>query len=900
MGKQLVFGILAHVDAGKTTLSEGILYQAGVIRSLGRVDDQNTLLDSDELERKRGITIFSSQARFSMGGLELTLLDTPGHVDFSAEMERTLQVLDYAVLLISGPDGVQGHTLTLWKLLQKYRIPVFLFINKMDQPGTDEEQILSSLQKRLDEACIRLPQALFAQKESGGEDAALEAFYDQAAMCSEELMEAYLERGALDENRLAEAIRKRQLFPCCFGSALRMTGVNEFLQAFVRLVRPPEYGSAFGARVFKIARDSQGSRLTYLKITGGTLRVRDTLQLPEDPGVSPAAEEKVSQLRLYSGDRFQTVSEASAGMICVALGLSQTKAGQGLGVEKGRILPLLVPVLNYQIRLPEGTDAGAFLPKLYQLEEEEPQLHVRWNEALSAIQIQVMGEVQTEILRHLIRERFGVEVSFDTGTVLYKETIAAPVVGSGHYEPLRHYAEVHLLLEPGAEGSGLVFEARCPKEQLAGNWQRLVLTHLAEREHRGVLTGSPLTDLKITLIGGRAHLKHTEGGDFRQATYRAVRQGLMEAESVLLEPWYDFRLELPRECLGRAMTDLEQMAALFGLEESEKAEESGLCVLSGRVAVAALGEYHRQVLSYTKGLGQLTCSFHGYLPCHDPEEVIKEAGYDPLTDAEQPAGSVFCAHGAGYYVPWDQVKAHCHTELPAEFAKVGGTVLKPPGAGPYPSSAREEPDLFLAPEEIDKILEQAGGSNQKKHIDRGKRWGQRYSGGKGYSETAGSPAEEKYGRQGSGTAQKPQPGKEKYLLVDGYNIIFAWEELRELAKDHIDGARGRLMDMLCNYQAFVRCQVLLVFDAYRVKGHQTEVVDYHHLKVIYTKEAETADQYIEKFAHDNSRKYDVTVATSDGLEQIIIRSQGSRLLSATDLWEELCRVNSQIRDNYLK
>ena len=655
MKKQLVIGILAHVDAGKTTLSEGILYTAGSIRAMGRVDNQDAFLDTYALEKQRGITIFSKQARFSYRELEVTLLDTPGHVDFSAEMERTLQVLDYAVLVISGADGVQGHTVTLWKLLQKHRIPVFLFVNKMDQEGTEKQALLKQLQKQLDERCIS-----FAEKETDPD-----AFYEETAMCEEMLMNAYLENGVLTEGQLQDAVADRKLFPCYFGSALKMIGVDRFLDGLARYVKPPEYGEEFGARVFKIARDEQGNRLTYMKITGGSLKVRQQLKIPDEKG-EELQEEKVSQIRLYSGNRYETTEEAGAGTVCAVTGLRLPVAGQGLGAEEGRNMPLLVPVLTYRILLPEATDPTAFLPKLRQLEEEEPELHVAWDEENGEIQVQVMGQVQTEILKQLIQDRFGVSVSFGTGVVLYRETIANTVWGVGHYEPLRHYAEVHLKLEPMAPGSGLHIALSCPEEMLAKNWQRLVATHLLEREYRGVLAGFPITDMKITLVAGRAHLKHTEGGDFRQATYRAVRQGLMEAESVLLEPWYQFRLEVPDFCVGRAMSDLERMQAEFTLQQTVQGEDAHRAVLTGIVPVTQINEYQRQVLAYTKGTGRLFCSYHGYLPCHNAEEIIARVKYDPLSDPVFPPGSVFCSHGAGYYVPWDQVKEHCHVPLTEE------------------------------------------------------------------------------------------------------------------------------------------------------------------------------------------------------------------------------------------
>lgn len=921
MKKHLVIGMLAHVDAGKTTLSEGMLYETKTTRSLGRVDNGDAFLDTYALEQKRGITIFSKQAEMSLGDMDITLLDTPGHVDFSGEMERTLQVLDYAILVISGADGVQGHTLTLWRLLEQHKIPVFLFVNKMDQEGTDKERLMKQLESQLDERCVCFSYhdfgAEFEKKSSENSirktDDVLkkdtnefpEEFLDAVAMCNEELMESYLETGNVEVHQLQTAIQNRQLFPCFFGSALKMKGVDKFLQGLQTYMVTPAYGKEFGARVFKISRDDQGNRLTYMKITGGTLKNRDivkgtsqglgnvhgngtgsSLEDTKESYTNEVWEEKVNQIRIYSGAGFTSVNEAFPGMICAVTGLHYTLPGQGLGREKENILPLLVPVLTYQVLLPDTQDHRAFLPKLRQLEEEEPLLHVIWNEALSEIQVQVMGEVQIEVLKHLIMERFGISVEFGKGAIVYRETIKNTVIGVGHYEPLRHYSEVHLRLEPGKQGSGLQFDVDCREEVLAKNWQRLVLTHLAEREHKGVLTGFPITDMKITLIAGRSHLKHTEGGDFRQSTYRAVRQGLMEAESVLLEPWYAFAMEVPETNVGRAMTDLEQMCAQFSLAQSQDGNVTGMATLTGVVPVFTIGDYQKQLTVYTKGMGKLSCRFHGYLPCHNSEEVIAAIGYDPLTDVEQPTGSVFCAHGAGFYVPWDQVKDYKHVVSGEEKGNSNSENI----LYPVPESASKKEEIWIGPDEVDRIVNRAASGNKKAQIDSSKRWGQRYHTGGSLEASKSTSAE----------YRKPQSPKEKYLLVDGYNIVFAWEDLHDLANANIDGARGKLMDILCNYQAFVQCHVMLVFDAYRVKGHQTEVSDYHNIQVVYTKEAETADQYIEKFAHVNSKDYDITVATSDGLEQVIIRSQGCRLLSAKDLKEELRLVNERIREEYLE
>lgn len=891
MKNHLVIGMLAHVDAGKTTLSEAILYETGTTRTLGRVDNGDAFLDTYALEQKRGITIFSKQAEMKLQDLEITVLDTPGHVDFSGDMERTLQVLDYAILVISAADGVQGHTLTLWRLLEQHHIPVFLFINKMDQQGTDQEQLRKQLQVQLDERCLpffvsrKKQDSVFSLEEFLSNEDNLEA----VAMCSEELMESYLEQGKLVADQIQRAIAKRELFPCFFGSALKMFGVQAFLQGLYELMQVPVYKEKFGARVYKVARDDQGNRLTYMKVTGGSLKVRDLLsgKMPSRQGMENSAagennqwEEKVSQIRIYSGAAFSTVAEVHPGSICAVTGLQHTFPGQGLGAESRNSMPLLVPVLTYKVVLPLTEDSRSFLPKIRQLEEEEPLLHVLWNETSGEILVQVMGDVQMEVLKHQIQERFGITVDFAKGAIVYRETIEDTVIGVGHYEPLRHYAEVHLRLEPGNAGSGLVFETDCREEELAKNWQRLVLTHLAEREHKGVLTGAPITDMKITLIAGKAHLKHTEGGDFRQATYRALRQGLMEAASVLLEPWYAFSMEVPQQNVGRAMTDLEQMCGEFSLVQKDNPT---MATLTGIVPVSAIGDYQKQLTAYTKGMGKLSCRFHGYLPCHNTEEVLSGMDYDPLADMEQPVGSIFCAHGAGFYVPWDQVKAYKHVISREEKGD------RPSSADTYPVSlqALEKQEMWIGPDEVDQIVNRAAGGNKKAHIDTSKRWGQRYHTG----ETT---------KPSSSVSRRPIPVKEKYLLVDGYNIIFAWKELHDLANQNIDGARGKLLDILSNYQAFVKCSVMVVFDAYRVKGHQTEISNFGELQVVYTKEAETADQYIEKFAHRNSKEYDITVATSDGLEQVIIRSQGCRLLSARDLEEEIDLVNTRIREEYLE
>lgn len=855
--KYICTALLAHVDAGKTTLSEAILYATGSIRRMGRVDNQDAFLDHYELERARGITIFSKQAEFSLGDTQVTLLDTPGHVDFSSEMERTLRVLDYAVLVVSGADGVQGHTRTLWRLLKKYEIPVFLFVNKMDQTGCDREKLMEELRKRLDENCVDF---------SAAEE---EDFYEAAAMCSEEALEEFLETNRVGTERLRELIAERRLFPCFFGSALRNQGVAEFLEGFAKYGRRPSYPEEFGARVYKITRDDQGNRLTHMKITGGVLEARALVR----GGGEEAWEEKVNQIRVYSGGRYEAPARVSAGQVCAVTGLSATFPGEGLGWEAKAGKPLLEPVLTYRVLLPENQDPVQMLPKLRQLEEEDPQLHIVWDEQLKEIQVQLMGEIQLQVLKSVVQQRFGVSVEFGAGNIVYKETIANSVEGVGHFEPLRHYAEVHLLLEPGQPGSGIELRTSCSEDMLARNWQRLVLTHLGEREHRGVLTGAAVTDLRITLTAGRAHLKHTEGGDFRQATYRALRQGLMEAESVLLEPYYEFVLEVPEQMTGRAMTDLEQRSAV---SQPPRMEE-GMTILEGTAPVSAMQNYAREVSAYTKGYGRLSLVPRGYAPCHNTEEILAEKNYDPDRDAENPTGSVFCAHGAGFVVPWDQVKEYMHVESPTDSAPLARREDYPAPAVPGAAKA------WVDTEEIDEILERTFYANRKTGFlpHKGIR-------PKSRREEAPVPAVTR-------TFRKPEK-KREYLLVDGYNIIYAWEDLRELAEANIDGARGRLLDILCNYQAVRRCELIAVFDAYRVKGHRTEILDYHNIHVVYTKEAETADRYIEKFAHENARRYQVTVATSDGLEQIIILGQGCTLLSARELQNEIAMANQQISE----
>lgn len=879
----MVIGILAHVDAGKTTLSEAMLYVSGSIRRMGRVDNGDAFLDNFELERSRGITIFSKQAVFRLGDTAVTLLDTPGHVDFSAEMERTLQVLDYGVLVISGADGVQGHTLTLWRLLKKYDIPVFLFINKMDQEGTDKEALMAELKERLHEECID-----FTERRSGPER---QKFYENIAMAEEETLEAFLEQGKIAEEEIRRLIAERKIFPCFFGAALKKEGVEEFLSGLHRYIHEKAYPERFGAKVFKIARDHQGSRLTFLKVTGGSLKARMALEGGRN---GKEWEEKVNQIRIYSGEKYAVTEEVPAGNVCAVTGLSHTAPGEGLGTERESGLPVLEPVLTCKIELPPECDPALLFAKLKMLEEEEPQLHLVWNEALREIQAKIMGEVQTEVLKCLIMERFGVEVGFGEGNIVYKETIENAVEGVGHFEPLKHYAEVHLLLEPGEPGSGLTFAADCSGDMLERNWQRLVLTHLEEKEHKGVLTGSPITDIKITLVGGRAHQKHTEGGDFRQACYRAVRQGLMEARPVLLEPYYDFRLETPEKMIGRAMADMERMNGIFDTPFLQK----GTAVLTGEAPVAALQGYAKELAAYTKGHGRLFCTWKGYKTCHNTEEVVKKIGYEAERDTDNPSGSIFCAHGAGYYVEWDEVKDYMHVE--SCFAGKGSGEegdLALPARRKGGKERETDSGRWLGTEEVDAILEKTLYANKKA----GKATGKNRPGSHGEERKNGNYVlgnTRTYGQSGKESGKKAEK-KEKYLLVDGYNIIFAWEDLKELAKASIDGARGKLMDILCNYQGIRGCRLILVFDAYRVQGHDTELFDYHNIHVVYTKEAETADQYIEKFAYENGKKADITVATSDGLEQIIIRGQGCALLSARELKEEIQRASEEIRGTYM-
>ena len=847
--KQIVLGILAHVDSGKTTLSEAMLYRAGVTRRLGRVDHKDAFLDTDALEKARGITIFSKQALLTAGDTDITLLDTPGHVDFSTETERTLQVLDYAVLVVSGTDGVQSHTETLWRLLRRYHVPTFVFVNKMDLPGMERQALLAQLNRRLGEGFVDFG------AEQADRDEAL-------ALCDENLMDRMLDAGQLQDADLIPAIARRHVFPCWFGAALKLEGVDALLDGLDRYTRPAPALEAFGAKVFKVSQDEQGTRLTWLRVTGGELKVKAQLTGEAD-GESWA--EKANQLRLYSGAKYTLTEAIGPGQVCAVTGLTKARPGEGLGAERDSDLPVLEPVLSYQVLLPEGADVHAALGKLHRLEEEEPQLHVVWNETLGEIHVQLMGEIQLEVLRSLLAERFGLEVEFGPGGILYKETITEPMEGVGHYEPLRHYAEVHLKLEPLPRGSGMQFAADCREEVLDKNWQRLVLTHLEEKQHLGVLTGSPLTDVKITLIAGRAHLKHTEGGDFRQATYRAVRQGLMLAKSQLLEPWYAFRLEVPAENIGRAMSDIQRMEGTF--DPPESGEETA--VLTGFAPVSTMRSYPMEVVSYTRGRGHLSLTLDGYRPCHNAQEVIAAIGYEPEHDLDNPADSVFCAHGAGFVVPWDQVRSHMHVDSgwgkstrPEQEAAVPQR-----RAMAYRATLEEDAELL-------KIFERTYGPIKRDPL------------------AAFRPVQK---RERPDFAAEQWEIAPEYLLVDGYNIIFAWDELNALSKESLDAARHKLMDILCNYQGFQKCVLILVFDAYRVPGSPGSIEQYHNIHVVYTKEAETADMFIERVTHEIGRNRRVRVATSDGMEQIIILGHGALRVSARMFHEEVQNVEKQIR-----
>lgn len=917
--KRLNLGILAHVDAGKTTLAEALLYLSGALRKAGRVDHQDAFLDHFALERQRGITIFSKQALFrwerasSGEALCVTLLDTPGHVDFSAEMERTLQVLDLAVLVVSGADGVQGHTLTLWGLLKRYGIPTFLFVNKMDQEGTDREKLMRELREKLDATCVEFDGASFKDAEKREEARA--KFLEEVSLCSEDLMEEYLETGNVEKDGITDAIADRKLFPVYFGAALRMEGVETLLDGMMAYAPQPEYPEEFGARVFKISRDKQGNRLTHVKVTGGRLLAKQIL----------STSEKVDQVRLYNGLSYEILGEAKAGEICALTGLKETFVGQGLGYEREDARPSLEPVLTYGVKLPEGYDPVTALGLLRQLEEEEPLLRVRWQEHAKEIHVSVMGEVQVEILKSMMMERYGLEVSFENGSIVYKETLAEPVLGVGHYEPLRHYAEVQLLLEPLERGSGLQFASYLSEDDLDKNWQRLIMTHLEERTHPGVLTGSEVTDLRISIVGGRAHEKHTEGGDFRQATYRAIRQGLRNGRCILLEPVYAFRLELPQECVGRAMSDVTRMGGSF--EPPEIYGETA--ILTGTTAVAAMWDYPREVVSYTKGMGKLALTVKGYEPCREPKEVIAKIGYDPEGDLDNPTGSVFCVHGAGTPVPWNEVYGWAHVPLRTDFlesakrwqetgwdslagaddatAEGENSSLVAGEAAVYAPKPRGTSEIgYISQEEIDAIFAQGRKNSNKKQNDR--QGYRRYHRGNRRPMETGTPTEGQASQaaktvigdkaKSAQSTKKTPMQKESCILVDGYNVIYSWPELRELMKDNVGSARDRLIHEMSDYQGYVGGTLILVFDAYKVKGNPGTVEQANNVFVVYTKEAEMADQYIEKTVHQMASKYRITVATSDGLEQMIIWGDGALRMSSIGLYEDLARRREQAFGQY--
>ena len=848
--KRLVIGMTAHVDSGKTTLSEAMLYTAGELRRLGRVDHGDAFLDTDPIERSRGITIFSKQAVLRFGGDEYTLLDTPGHVDFSAETERALRVLDYAVLVISGTDGVQSHTETIWRLLRRYNVPAFIFVNKMDISYLGKDSLISELKRKLSQGCAEF-----------SPDRPREELAEELAECSEELMNAFLDGGEISDELISAAISRREVFPVVFGSALKLKGVEDLLETLGKYTRQPEQSPDFGAVICKITTDDQGARLTHMKITGGSLKVKTPLECG-------GKQEKVNQIRIYSGLKFTAIDEAPAGTLCAVTGLTAGRAGEGLGTERDSAAPLLEPVLTYRMTLPEKTDIPSTLAKLHALSDEDPMLRIVWNEQLKEIHVQLMGEIQLEVLRTVIMERFGLNVGFDQGSIAYKETIEAPVEGVGHYEPLRHYAEVHLLLEPAERGTGLHFAADCRKDDLDINWQRLILTHLEEKTHVGVLTGSPITDMRITVVAGKAHIKHTEGGDFRQATYRAVRQGLRSAKSVLLEPWYEFRLTVPQECTGRAMTDLQRMDGEVSQPETDGSET----IFTGSAPVSELRGYQSEVISYTRGKGRLSCVPKGYFPCHNAEEVIAQTGYDPDADVENSADSVFCSHGAGVLVPWNEAPARMHVDSGLRFGE----------------NEREEPEEVVTPQMVNTYKQRVAADKELMEI-----FERTY--GKIKRSERSAMRTEKHVPQPKPPKLPAQPKGPEYLLVDGYNIIFGWEELNRLAKENLELARARLINIMCNYQGFRRCNLILVFDAYRVKGKHREIETEMGITVVYTKEAETADMYIEKTAHELGRNYRVRVATSDNVEQIIILGNGAARVSATEFLAEVTEVENAIR-----
>lgn len=858
--KTITLGMLAHVDAGKTTLSEALLYKSGAIKKIGRVDKKDTFFDTGNMERARGITIFSKQASFNYADSKFTLLDTPGHLDFSAETERTLWVLDMAVLVISGADGVQGHTATLWSLLKRLGIPVVIFVNKMDQPVSNKGRVLEQLKNKLSDACVDFNNI----------------DYEEVGLCHEEALNQFLNNGKVDDTLIASMIQDRKIFPVYFGSALHLEGIDELLEGLNRFSVEPVYDeSEFLAKVIKITRDDRGERLTHLKICGKPLTSKMIV-----------GGEKVNQIREYSGDKYSAINTALPGQICAVTGLNNTRAGQFIGKENLDNIPVLATVLNYKLILPSDVDALQFLGKLSALEEEEPELHVEWDENFKEIHVSVMGPVLIEVLTNIIKERFGVDVTFGEGSIVYKETISGKVEGIGHFEPLRHYAEVHLLLEPGEPGSGMKYKLDCREDVLDKNWQRLIYTHLCEKTHRGVLTGSEITDMVITVVAGRAHPKHTEGGDFRQATYRAVRQGLMQAESVLLEPFYSFELEINREYIGRAMNDFDRMGATFELKESD----TDTVVLTGEGPVSVIGNYQAEVNAYTKSTGRLSLKMGGYRPCHNADEVIESFGYNPENDVRNPVDSVFCAGGSGYSVPWYEVRERAHVE-PVLLDESPKKEIKLTSK----QSSRTVSDEPLGTDEIDRILNETYYANSKSDSTR-----KRFSGRNPNEELGRFVSSKSDSSKNNSSRDKAyDPQRKSYFLVDGYNIIFAFRELSELAKDNLDSARGRLLDILCNYQAIKGVELIVVFDAYKLSNHDEEFLDYHNIHVVYTKTAETADHYIEKFAHENGRKFNVTVATSDGLEQVIVRGQGCILMSANELERDIAFCEQNLRENYL-
>ena len=853
--KRITVGILAHVDSGKTTLTEAMLYLSGALNRLGRVDHKDSFLDNFHLERDRGITIFSKQAILNYRGARFTILDTPGHADFSAEAERTLQVLDYAVLVISAADGVQSHTATLWKLLQKYRVPCFIFVNKTDIAGTDREKVIADIRAKLSEGCVD-----FGVRG--------DAFVENLALCDEDLLEQFYETGSVGHDAVAAAIRQRKLFPVLCGSALRLTGVKDFLDLLYDYTEMPPYRELFGAKVYKISEDKQGNRLTFMKITGGELKVKDVLQSSKNRDG-----EKVNQIRVYSGEKFTAADAAESGTVCAVTGISFARPGDGLGEQEDTGLPVLEPVLTYSVILPDGTDTHTALEKLRVLEAEDPTLNVMWNEHSGEIQLQLMGEIQLEILKSIIEERFGFSVDFGSGSIIYKETITDPVEGVGHFEPLRHYAEVHLLLRPAARDSGLVFKSECKEDELDKNWQRLILTHLYEKTHLGVLTGSPVTDMEIVLKAGRAHPKHTEGGDFRQATYRAVRQGLRSAHSVLLEPMYEFTLTVPAENLGKAMSDVTRMHGSFDPPENDGVT----AVLTGSAPVSAMCGYAKEVVRYTRGSGRLSCALKGYEPCHDPDDVIARIGYDPDRDVENTADSVFCAHGSGYNVKWDEVPRHMH--LPSVLANASKAESSASSSSRDLSKYKSQKDIFALDKELMKIFEQTYGPVRRKTYSEPKRYQ--------------TPEYQKQKRRKNLPAD--HSGVE-YVLVDGYNVIHAWDNLRELVGEHMDVARSLLENTLCNYQGYKNCELILVYDAYKLKGHEREVEKVNNITIVYTKEAETADMYIERASYKLAKNNRVRVVTSDGMEQLIIIGNGAVRVTAQEFRDEIDRAEEEIRE----